>query len=37
MEHLKNLNIIVTAAASGLGSKLAKSLQQSGVQSNYLR
>ena len=31
MEHLKNLNIIVTAAASGLGSKLAKSLQQSGA------
>jgi len=31
MEHLKNLNIIVTAAASGLGSKLAESLQQSGA------
>ena len=31
MEYLKNLKIIVTAAASGLGSELAKSLQQSGA------
>ena len=32
MEHLQNLKIIVTAAASGLGSEIATTLSTSGSQ-----
>ena len=32
MEHLQNLKIVITAAASGLGSEIATTLSKSGSQ-----